>query len=93
VITGSSDGVYLDVQVQAKARRPGIRGVQGDRLKIAVSAPAEGGKANRAVTEAIADLFEVKTAAVSIVKGVTSPQKRIFIAGMDAEEARSRLST
>lgn len=92
VITASEGGVYLDIHVQPRSRQPGVRGVQGDRLKLAVSAPAEGGKANRAVIEAVADLLEVKPAAVSIVKGATSAQKRLFIQGVDVEETRRRLS-
>lgn len=93
MITAGEDGVYLDISVQAKARRAGVRGVQGERLKIAVSQPAEGGKANKAVVETIARHFGVKTGAVSIVGGKTSSKKRVFIRGVGADEALRRVST
>jgi uncharacterized protein (TIGR00251 family) len=91
VITPGDEGVYIDLQVQPRARHPGVRGVHGDRLKVAVSEPPEGGKANEAVVEAVAGLLEVKRGAVSMVAGGSSRQKRVFVAGLDADRVRRRI--
>ena len=52
----SRDGgdVLIRVKVVPGASRAGIAGVLGDRLKVRVSAPAEGGRANKAVCAVIA---------------------------------------
>lgn len=91
MITASQDGVYLDLQVQPKARRPGVRGLYGDRLKVAVSEPPEDGRANEAVVATVAGILEVKSGAVSLVSGVSSRQKRVFVKGMTVESARRRI--
>lgn len=88
MITAGSEGIYLDLQVQPRARRPGVRGVHGDRLKVAVAEPADGGRANDATVAAVADLFEVPTTAVSLVAGKTSRRKRVHVRGIDPADAR-----
>lgn len=91
VITAVAGGVYLDLQVQPGARRPGVRGVHGDRLKIAVSEPPEDGKANEAVVAAVAGILEVKSGAVSLVSGGSSRHKRVFVEGTTIEGVHRRI--
>lgn len=88
MITVGKEGIYLDLQVQPKARHPGVRGVHGDRLKVAVAEPAESGKANEATMAAIAGMLRVPTRAVSLVAGRTSRRKRVHIQGIDSADAR-----
>ena len=88
VITAGRGGIYLDVHVQPNARRPGVLGVHGQRLKIAVAEPADRGKANAATLEAIAGLFGVSRASVSLVAGQSSRHKRLHIRGLDPGSAR-----
>jgi len=87
VLTVGEEGVYINIHVQPKARRPGVRGVHGERLKIAVADPAEGGRANEAAVEAVASLFSVTTSAVSLVAGKTSRRKRLLVRGIHLDEA------
>lgn len=63
----------------------------GDRVKVRVSAPAEGGRANRAVCEVIARAVGVRARDVEIVSGQMSAEKVVRIAGMEEGEARKRL--
>ena len=88
MITAGKGGIYLDLQVQPNARRPGVRGIHGDRLKIAVQQPAESGKANQAAIAVAADLLEVPPRAVSLVGGHTSRRKRVHVEGVDSADAR-----
>lgn len=88
MITPGNEGVYIDLHVQPKARLPGIRGTHDNRLKLAVSEPAESGKANQATIGAIAALLRVPTGAVTLVGGRTSRRKRVHIQGLRAADAR-----
>lgn len=87
VITPGNEGTYIDVQVVPKARRPGVLGIYGDRLKIAVAETPEGGRANAATLETIARLVNVRTSDVALVAGTRSRHKRVFVKGMSTEEA------
>ncbi len=91
LLSASDDGVQLRIKVVPGASRGRIAGRLGDRLKIAVAAPAEGGKANRAVCELLAEAFGVARRDVQIVAGQTRPQKTVALLGLDLCRAVERL--
>ncbi len=62
------------------ASRSGIAGVLGNRLKVRVAEPPEGGKANRAVERLIADWLGVRGARV--VAGHGRPEKTVAVPGV-----------
>lgn len=84
-----SRGVSIAVKVQPHARRAGLLGripdIDGERLRVALTEPAEGGHANEAVCRAMADALGVSRAAVALTAGATSRQKRLHIDGDPAE--------
>lgn len=82
VVSAVADGICLKVKAVPGASRSKITGVLGDRLKIAVAAPAEGGKANRAICELIAALYEVAPRDVMVTAGATRPRKTIEVRGV-----------
>ena len=90
-----ADGVSVAVKVHPGARRPGVLGqvpdVAGMRLKIAVAAPPEDGRANRAVCAALAEALDVPAACVSVLHGGGSRQKTLHVAG-DAAALAARLA-
>ena len=88
MITGGREGTYIDLHVQPNARRPGVLGIHGERLKVAVAEPAEGGKANEAVLEAVAGLLKVSRGSVSLAAGQSSRRKRLHVRGIDPASAR-----
>ena len=63
----------------------------GDRLKIRVAAPPEGGRANQAVCALIARTLNIPQRNVEISAGHTSPEKTLAIRGIDRAEAYQRL--
>ena len=73
------------IKVQPKSRRPGLSGraasADGERLRIAVSEPPEDGRANRAACASLADALGVATAAVTVVAGAASREKRLHVTG------------
>jgi uncharacterized protein (TIGR00251 family) len=64
------------------ASRSGIAGVLGDRLKVRVAAPPEGGKANRALVELLSRWLGVRD--VEIVAGHSSAEKIVRVTGLAA---------
>ena len=91
MITPVINGIYLNLHVQPGARRPGIVGVHGDALKVAVSAPAVSGRANQAVVMAVAALFDVPIRDVSIASGHSSRRKRVLVTGIGEQAAKQRI--
>jgi len=75
--------LVIDVVVQPRASREAIGPVQGDRLRVAVSAPPVEGAANAAVVRALAEALGVPRGAVEIVRGRTGRRKTVRIRGVN----------
>lgn len=82
------DGLLVMLKVQPRSRRPGLQGIvpaaDGERLRIGVSEPAEGGRANRAACAVLAAALGVPGSAVTVVAGATSREKRVHVTGEPA---------
>lgn len=83
-------GVVIDVHVQPGGSRDEVVGRHGDALKVKVSAPPEGGKANAAVCRLLADAFDVPASAVTVTAGAKSRRKRVRIDDLDPAFASGR---
>lgn len=81
----------LAIKVVPGARREQVVGKYGDAIKVHVSAPPEGGKANQAVIALIARVLGVKEQQVTIVRGHTQPRKVVRIEGIEQDDAEQRL--
>lgn len=81
----------MSLRVSPGAKRTRIVGEYGDRLKIQVNAPPEGGRANARLIQALAQWLAVPEAKISIVAGANARDKVIAIEGLGPEEARGRL--
>ena len=86
--------VRFAVRVRPGARRTTVGGRWGDderaALVVHVQAPAVDGRANAAVLAALALAFDVRPAAVRLVRGATSRTKLVEVDGVD-EQALERL--
>ena len=91
VLQQSEEGVMLAVKVVLNAKTPSIAEVIGERLKIRVSAPPEGGKANASVCKLLADKLDVPASSVTIVQGNRSQGKTVCIEGLTLQAVASRL--
>ena len=65
------------------AKRDEIVGMLGDRLKVRVSAPPEGGRANEAICALIAAALGVRARDVAVVSGQTRAEKVVEVVGAD----------
>jgi uncharacterized protein YggU (UPF0235/DUF167 family) len=82
--------VRLLLKVVPKASRDRVVGWVGERLKVAVRAAPERGRANEAVVALLAGALALPRGGVRVVAGHTAPEK---IVEVDAPEAvvRARL--
>jgi uncharacterized protein (TIGR00251 family) len=82
----------LRVRVSPGARRGGVAGRVGEVWKLRVTAPAEGGRANEAVVELLADAVDVPRRQVALVSGHTAREKVVELEGVEAAEVERRLA-
>jgi uncharacterized protein (TIGR00251 family) len=85
-------GATISVKVVPGSSRDRIAGVLGDCLKIATAAPAEKGRANRAVAAILAKALGVGARDVQLVSGTTSPRKEFIVTGVTAAHVRDKLA-
>jgi uncharacterized protein (TIGR00251 family) len=86
-------GAIFTVKVHPRAKKTAIAGELGDALKVSLTAPPIGGRANDACIEFFAKLLKVPRSSVTIASGQTSRNKVIRIAGLTAEQIRERMRT
>ena len=91
MIEPDGEDVLIRVKAVPGASRDEIGPKVGDRLKVRVSAPPEGGRANKAICRVIAEAVGVKPRQVSIESGLSSPQKIVRVAGCDTERVTAAL--
>ena len=82
-IRETAKDVTFSVKVHPRAKRTAITGTVGDALKISLTAPPVDGKANQAVIEFLAGIFEIPRSSVTIASGATSRLKVIRISEID----------
>jgi uncharacterized protein (TIGR00251 family) len=86
----STQGISIALRVTPRGGRDDIDGLEAladgrTVVKVRVRAIADGGQANRAVTELIAKALGVPKARVRILSGVTSRHKQIAVDGDPAK--------
>lgn len=79
----------IAVHVTPKASRTQVSGLRFDQegnpeIQVRVSAPPEGGKANKAVCEVVAKALGIAKGKVQVVRGDTSRHKMLAIEVDDA---------
>ena len=88
----SAKGTSFAVRVQPRARKNAITGIVGDALKLALTAPPVEGRANEAVIEFLAEVFQIPRSSVTIASGETSRNKVVRIAGLCRTAVEQRLA-
>jgi uncharacterized protein YggU (UPF0235/DUF167 family) len=82
----STAGISVALRVTPRGGRDGIDGIETladgtSVMKVRVRAIAEGGAANRAVTELLAKALRVPKAKVRLLSGATSRLKQVAVDG------------
>jgi uncharacterized protein (TIGR00251 family) len=78
-IRETREGVIFKVLVQPRGARNEIVGLQGDALKIRLTAPPVEGAANKMCSEFLAKSLKVRKSDVEIIHGQSSRAKKILL--------------
>lgn len=81
----------VEVTVSPGAPRSELVGRHGAGWRVRIAAPPEGGRANRALVELLAEILGVRRDAVAVVAGQGSRRKVVEVASLDARELERRL--
>ena len=79
-------GVEVFLYIQPRASRNKIVGLQGEQLKVALTAPPVDGVANKACCLFLAKLCSLPRSYVKVIAGETSRHKRLLLEGADLSE-------
>ncbi|MGK2907338.1 MAG: DUF167 domain-containing protein [Desulfuromonadales bacterium] len=79
-------GVEIYLYLQPRASRNQVVGLQGQELKIALTAPPVEGAANKACCLFLAKLCSLPRSCVKLVSGDRSRHKRVLLEGADLEK-------
>jgi uncharacterized protein (TIGR00251 family) len=90
-IHDTAAGATFSVKVHPRAKKNAITGEISHALKVSLTAPPVGGRANLACIEFFAKFLKVPRSSVTIASGHTSRNKVIRVAGVSAEEVRKRI--
>ena len=82
-LRNTAAGVEIFLYVQPRASRSKIAGIQGEELKVALTAPPVDGAANKACRMFIAKLCNLPRSRILLVSGETSRHKRLLLEGAD----------
>jgi uncharacterized protein (TIGR00251 family) len=90
-ITETADGVMFTVHVQPRASRCELCGLQGEELKLRLTAPPVDDAANRLCVEFLAKALGVAKSRVVMVAGAKSRHKTLRVAGVTAADVLALL--
>lgn len=85
------DGYILPILVVPGSSREKIIGIHDGRLKLAVQATPEKGKANKAVISFLARTLKVRKQQLNIVRGQNDRLKDILVSEAETEEIHKQL--
>ncbi len=90
-IQETADGVVFKVIVQPRGSKNEIIGLQGDALKIRLTAPPVEGAANKMCVEFLAKTLKVRKSDVEIIRGQASRSKKLLVRSATREMIESLL--
>jgi uncharacterized protein (TIGR00251 family) len=91
-ITEHAEGCVLPVRAQPGARKAGVLGEQAGSLKVAVTAPPEDGRANKALLGLLRDVLGLKRSQIELLGGATARDKRFLVRGVTTAELAARVA-
>ena len=72
------EDLVLNIPVQPRSAGDGFAEIQGDQIKLRITAPPANGKANKHLVAYLAKTIRVAKTNISIVAGVNARSKRII---------------
>ena len=71
------DGRVIEVKVIPRSSRKGIVGVEGNVLKVKLTAPPVDGAANEQLIELLSDELNIRKSSIMIIKGESARRKTV----------------
>lgn len=90
-LQATEEGTRITIQVQPRASKNGLAGVQQDALKVRLTAAPVEGEANKECVKFLAKLFGVPKSAVTIQQGLKSRRKTVLITGCRPQQIQRLL--
>ena len=85
-------GCILAVRAMPGARRSGVVGEHAGALKVAVTAPAQDGRANKAILEALREALGLKRSQLELRTGETSRNKQVLVRGVTPADLHTQIA-
>lgn len=82
----------LKVKVVPGSSRDEMAGMLGQELKVRISAPPEGGKANKRLCALLAEKLDLPSRGVVVLSGSASARKTVGITGLSQDELNQRVA-
>jgi uncharacterized protein (TIGR00251 family) len=91
-IRRAGDALLVGFRVSPSAARTAVKGLYGDRVKVAINAPAEDGRANAELIEALARWMGLMRDNIRVKTGHASRDKVLSFEGIEEAELGSKLA-
>jgi hypothetical protein len=75
----AKDGIIIEIQVIPRSSKKEIAGVNGNIVRVKLTAPPVDGAANEQLREVLAERFGIKKGNIVILKGASSRNKTVKI--------------
>jgi uncharacterized protein (TIGR00251 family) len=82
----TTDGVVFNIRVIPRSSRSEFAGVQGDALKLRITAPPVEDAANKECIRFLSEMLGVKRAQIRIIAGHRSKNKKVSVSGIHRED-------
>ena len=90
-IEANDEGVFLPVHAQPGAKKNRIVGEHDGRLKVAVTAAPEKGKANKEIIALLSKTFGIRKNQILILSGETNSRKLLVVSDVNARELQNKI--
>ena len=91
-VTNHPEGCLIRIRAMPGARRKGVVGELAGALKVAVTAPAQDGRANTAIVEALREALGLRRSQVELATGHTSRNKTVLLRGVTQADITQRIA-
>ena len=85
-ISPHAEGATLAVRAQPGAKRNAVAGERAGALKVSVTAPPEGGRANEAVLALLREEYDLQRSQVELLSGHTNRNKVVLVRGVTPQQ-------
>lgn len=87
------DGVVVEIWVQPKARQNAFLGIHDGKWRIALTAPAQQGRANAALMAFLAEWLHLRRSQIILLRGQSHRHKTVLLRDVTENQLRQQLGS